>query len=81
MKCNKRYSDGGSVRPATRKDRRKARRGELELSPHGLYVTEEEKEKKKKSKVKRIRGKAGMTAGTRRMLQRAVDVSCRKPGC
>lgn len=80
MKCNKRYSDGGSVRPATRKDRRKARRGELELSPHGLYVIEEE-EKKKKAKVKRIRGKAGMTAGTRRMLQRAVDVSCRKPGC
>lgn len=80
MKCNKRYSDGGSVRPATRKDRRKARRGELELSPHGLYVIEEE-EKKKKAKVKRKRGKARMTAGTRSMLQRAVDVSCRKPGC
>jgi hypothetical protein len=76
MKCNKRYSDGGSVRPATRKDRRKARRGNLTLSPHGLYVTEEEKEEKKKAKVKRKRGRAEMTAGTRRMLQRAV-----KPGC
>lgn len=80
MKCNKRYSDGGSVRPATRKDRRRARRGEIDLSPHGLYVTEEE-EKKKKKKVKNVRGRVGTTAGTRRMLQRAVDVSCRKPGC
>jgi hypothetical protein len=75
MKCNKRYSDGGSVRPATNKDRRKARRGDLTLSPHGLYVIEEE-EKKKKAKVKRKRGKARMTAGTRRMLQRAVAPGC-----
>lgn len=81
MKCKKRYSDGGSVRPATRKDRRRARRGEVELSPHGLYVIEEEKEEKKKAKVKRKRGRVGTTAGTRRMLQRAVDVSCRKPSC
>jgi hypothetical protein len=41
----------------------------------------EEKEKKKKKKVINRRGRAGVTSGTRRMLQRAVDASCKGGRC
>lgn len=38
-------------------------------------------DKEKKPKVKTRRGRAGVTQGTRRMLQRAVDSSCRNRSC
>jgi hypothetical protein len=41
----------------------------------------EEKEKKKNKKVINRRGRVGVTSGTRRMLQRAVDASCRGGRC
>ena len=43
--------------------------------------TEDDKKKKKKKKVINPRGRAGVTSGTRRMLQRAVDASCRGGRC
>jgi hypothetical protein len=38
-------------------------------------------DKGKKPKVKTPRGKSSVTQGTRRMLQRAVDPSCRNRSC
>lgn len=40
-----------------------------------------EEDKKKKGKVKTPRGRTGVTSGTRRMLKRAVDASCRRGAC
>ena len=37
--------------------------------------------KKKKPKVKNPKGRGRTTAGTRRVLQRAVDLSCRNRSC
>lgn len=87
MKYVKKYEDGGR-RPKKKKE---PRRNIAYTSPRMLPSSqmvgegvmerpEEEKEKRKRKKVKKPRGRAGVTRGTRRMLQRAVDISCRKPG-
>ena len=44
-------------------------------------VPKKTEEEKKKKKVINRRGRAGVTSGTRRMLQRAVDASCRGGRC
>ena len=78
------------VRPATNKDRRRARRGKAELSPNSLYVVKEKekKEKKKKPNVVNWRGKGkgnnstnndNKRRGGGRRLERKVDSSCRNP--
>lgn len=41
----------------------------------------EDEKKKKKPNVINRRGRAGVTSGTRRMLQRSVDASCRNRSC
>jgi len=51
-----------------------------QMEGEGTMKKKEQKDKKKKPKVKNPRGRARVTQGTRRALQRAVDISCRKPG-
>jgi hypothetical protein len=84
MKYVKKYEDGGR-RPKKKKE---PRRNIAYTSPRTLpssqmvgegVMERPEEKKKKKKKVKKSRGRAGVTQGTRRMLQRAVDISCRKP--
>jgi len=70
--------------------RKKKRRNVAPASPRflpssqmvgeGTMKKKEQKDKKKKPKVKTPRGRARVASGTRRALQRAVDISCRKPG-
>jgi len=79
--------EGYVTRPATNRDRRRAKRGKAELSPNELYVTEKEKKKKpnvisgmRRRKINTDQGGKRKRQGGRK-LDRRVDSSCRKPGC